>query len=104
MHHKYLGGKNGELNSAFLKNLPILALQRLARLGAILPQQLGIEALKIAKTPISLKAGAQNSNQSEVQSREVEEFIDSVCNDYGVNPRYRSVVSARMRRALFIDL
>jgi 2-polyprenyl-3-methyl-5-hydroxy-6-metoxy-1,4-benzoquinol methylase len=104
MHHRYLGGKNGELNSVFLKNLPIPALQRLARLGAILPQQLGIDALQTAKTPLSLKAGTQKSNKSVLYSREVEEFIDSVCNDYSVNPRYKSVVSARMRRALLIDL
>jgi hypothetical protein len=102
-HHMYLTGKNGELTSSFLKTLPIPTLQRLARLGAILPQQLGYEAAQVAREPIGPKAVAKTIDNAGLNSQEVENFIATVCAEHAVTPRYKTTVSARMRRALIVD-
>ncbi len=103
MHHRYLGGKKGELPSTFLQTLPILSLQRLARLGAILPQQIGYDTLQVAKKPMVPIVLAQTTGSHNLDSAAVDDFIDGLCAEHSVSDRYKPTISARLRRAIVLD-
>jgi len=99
-HHKYLAGKQGELPAKLLSEIPQAALQRLARLGAILPQQLGHDQRSIAKGAMKSPPTISQNIQC-TSTKEIDSFIEETCSIHSVPLKYRAAVSLRLRQAIF---
>ncbi len=102
-HHKYLAGKNGELTSKFLGALSDISLQRLTRTGAVLPQQLGHEAMLMAKKPIYRPKVLDKKEWQKSTAKDVSLFIEKLCLEHAVPERYQDAISARLKLAIQAD-
>lgn len=101
-HQRFISGIPGKYQIATLQRLGGEAIQRLSRIGALLPDQLPKKYRELAAKPMVNAASCLPKTYTSGEIKIISiEAIDSICDRKNISVRHRIIIQARLQRAMF---